>query len=60
LGYFEHLVPDGFNHLQTHVDAVVGVVGSGNGQTAHAVIAVAQNFYPHALVLLNMKEILIY
>lgn len=48
--------PDGFNHLQTHVDAVVGVIGPRNWQTAHAVVAVAENLNTHALVFLEMYK----
>jgi hypothetical protein len=48
--------PDGFDHLQAHVDTVVGVIGSGNRQPGHAVIAVAQYFDPHALVVLKINQ----
>lgn len=44
---------DHFNHGQSHVDAVGGVLGAADGQPRDAVVAVAQDLDPHALVLLK-------
>jgi hypothetical protein len=38
-------------HVQTHVDAVAGVEGGRLGQTADAVVAVAEQLNAHATVL---------
>jgi len=51
---------DGFNHLQAHVDAVVGVIWPGNWQTTHAIVAIAENLNPHALVLLEIYNTYLY
>jgi len=46
-------LPYRFDHLQPHVDAVVGVVRPRHWQTRHTVVAVTQDLYPHALVVLQ-------
>ena len=33
---------DGFDHVESHLDGAVGMVGSGVGQSADAVVAVAE------------------
>ena len=43
---------DSANHVQAHLDAAVGVVGSGFGQSGHAVVAIAQQFDPQTVILL--------
>ena len=46
-------LPYRLDHLQPHVDAVVGVVRPRHRQTRHTVVAVAQDLNPHALVVLQ-------
>jgi hypothetical protein len=46
-------LPYSLNHLQAHVDTVVGVVGPRHRQARYTVVAVTQNLYPHALVVLH-------
>jgi len=41
------------NHFQSHFDAVLGVVGVGHGHAGDAVVAVAQDLDPHALMLVG-------
>ena len=33
---------DGLDHVESELDAAVGVVGAGHGESGHAVVAVAQ------------------
>lgn len=46
---------NGLTHVQPHLHTVPGVRGQGHGQARHAVVAVAQNLDPHALVGLQGK-----
>lgn len=46
---------DGLTHVQPHLHTVTGVVGQGHRQAGHAVVAVAQDLNPHALVGLQVK-----
>ena len=47
-----HLTYD-LDHLEAHLDAIVGVSRSRYGQARDTVVAVAENFYSHAVVLLG-------
>ena len=47
--------PYGLNHGESHVDAVAGVLGPGDGQAGHAVVAVTEDLDAHALVVLEYK-----
>ena len=40
----------GIYHVQPHLHGAVGMVGSGLGQTGHAVVAVSQQLDPQAVV----------
>lgn len=44
---------DGLTHIQAHLHAVPGMVRQRLGQPGHAVVAVAQDLDPHALVFLK-------
>lgn len=44
---------DGLTHIQAHLHAVPGVVWQRLGQPGHAVVTVAQDLDPHALVFLK-------
>ena len=46
----------GVYHVESHLHTAVGVVESGVGQAAHTVVAVAQDFYPHAVVVLEKRK----
>lgn len=50
---------DVLNHVQAHLHGTLGVVWSGGGQATDAVVAVAQQLDPMAVVLLreSMKGI---
>lgn len=50
---------DVLNHVQAHLNGTLGVVRSGGGQATDAVVAVAQQLDPMAVVLLreSMKGI---
>jgi peptidyl-tRNA hydrolase len=43
------------NHIQSHLDATVGVVGTWLWQSGDAVVAVAQDFNPQAVIILQIK-----
>jgi hypothetical protein len=45
------------NHIQSHLDATVGVVGAWLWQSGDAVVAVAQDFNPQAVIILQKKSI---
>ena len=45
---------DELDHVEAHVDAVAGVLGVGQGHAGHAVVAVAQDLDPQAVVLLKI------
>ena len=45
--------PNGVNHEESHSHAVDRVIGSGDGKSAHAVVAVAEDLDAHAVVLLS-------
>ncbi len=47
---------DGVNHVQSHLDGVLGVVVARVGQAAHAVVAVAQDLDAQAFVILRDKQ----
>lgn len=49
-------LPDRFDHLKAHVNAIIGVVWSGNWKAGYTVITIAQDFYPHTLVVLEKSE----
>ncbi len=40
---------DGLDHVEAQLDAAVGVVGSGNRQSGHAVVAIAQKLDPETV-----------
>lgn len=42
----------GVDHVQTHLDAAVGVVSLGLGQSGHTVVTIPQDFNPATVVLL--------
>ncbi len=54
--YSSVYLPNRLYHQQAHLDAVNGVIGPGDGQSADAVVTVAQNLYSHALVFLQTKR----
>ena len=41
-----------FTHVKAHFDTVLGMVWKGLWQAGHTVIAVSQNFDPHAFIFL--------
>ena len=44
-----HVLLDGLDHGQTHVDAITRVLGATDGETGDAVVAVPEDLDPHAL-----------
>lgn len=44
-------VPDSLDHAEAHLDAAVRVVRAGDREPADAVVAVAEELYPEAVVL---------
>lgn len=46
---------NGLTHVQPHLHAVAGMGGQGHGQARYAVVAVAQDLDPHALVGLEVE-----
>jgi len=49
-------VPDDVDKVEAEFDAALGVVGSGIRQATDAEIAVAQQMYPHTVVLLTVHK----
>ena len=54
--YYNLDLPYGVDHLESHVDAVVGMVGPRHGEAGNAVVTIAEDFDPHALVVLHRKQ----
>ncbi len=54
-GRLAHLSYD-LDHAQAHLDTIVRVVLSRDGQTRHAVVTIAQDLDSHTVVLLFKKE----
>lgn len=46
----------GVDHVQTHLDAAVGVVSLGLGQSRHTVVAVPQDLNPATVVFLPKQQ----
>jgi hypothetical protein len=46
---------DGVDHVESHLDGVPGVVAARVRQPGHAVVAVTQDLYTQAVVLLEQK-----
>jgi len=49
-------LPDRVDHIESHLNAALGVVRPRLAQAAHAVVAVAQDLDPHAVVLLRGRD----
>ena len=47
--FVSHVLLDGLDHGQTHVDAITRVLGATDGETGDAVVAVPEDLDPHAL-----------
>lgn len=56
LGTHDRHSRDGVNHVQAHLHTAVGMVGLGLRQARHTVVAIAQDLYATAVVLLGDKE----
>jgi hypothetical protein len=50
------VLPDGVDHVEAHLDAVLGVVVARVRQAGDAVVAVAQDFYSQAMVVLCIEN----
>jgi hypothetical protein len=46
---------DGVDHVEPHLDGVPGVIAARVRQPRHAVVAVTQDLYTQAVVLLQQK-----
>jgi hypothetical protein len=49
---------DGVDHVEPHLDGVPGVVATRVRQPGHAVVAITQDLYTQAVVLLQTKRII--
>jgi hypothetical protein len=56
-GYFlakmANFLPDGVDHVEPHLDAVLGVVDARIRKSGHAVVAIAQDLDSQAVVVLK-------